>query len=298
MEVNNPLVATAEGGLTRSRSTITMVADSLHLGSGSANKAEKLLGLGMGLGEKDEDGKKAANGNGKASSWFKKFGGKSKKKGSSTPPTRSPALEPSALLPSTDAISPIVRNASRLAAPPSPPIGSPATSSESAESGERELQSRSDRKAPPPTILTTSPPTPGTAAQDTSSTSFAFEFELPTTSPRSDNFDPVCPPSPRRNSQPPSPNQPTSPHMSRSFSKRSSLLPPQTARELDNMLANGVVNSPNATGRDASAQETVKKMEEVGYDKRLHPYAVRMLAELEDAQKEVSCVSSHYLSIT
>lgn len=31
-----------------------------------------------------------------------------------------------------------------------------------------------------------------------------------------------------------------------------------------------------------------KLRQEKGYDKRLHPYAIRMLGELEDAQKEVS----------
>lgn len=30
-----------------------------------------------------------------------------------------------------------------------------------------------------------------------------------------------------------------------------------------------------------------KLRQEKGYDKRLHPYAIRMLGELEDAQKEV-----------
>lgn len=33
------------------------------------------------------------------------------------------------------------------------------------------------------------------------------------------------------------------------------------------------------------AEEKVRQ--EKGYDKRLHPYAIRMLGELEDAQKEV-----------
>lgn len=32
----------------------------------------------------------------------------------------------------------------------------------------------------------------------------------------------------------------------------------------------------------------VKQESEKGYDKKLHAYAIRMLAELEDAQKEVS----------
>ena len=34
----------------------------------------------------------------------------------------------------------------------------------------------------------------------------------------------------------------------------------------------------------------LREKEVKGYDKKKHPYAVRMLAELEDAQKEVSLI--------
>jgi hypothetical protein len=66
--------------------------------------------------------------------------------------------------------------------------------------------------------------------------------------------------------------------MSRSFSKRNSLLPPQTARELETLVS----STPKKVSKG------VKGEKERGYDKKLHAYAIRMLAELEDAQKEVS----------
>lgn len=114
-----------------------------------------------------------------------------------------------------------------------------------------------------------------------------FEFELPLASPRSDTFDPSpspgsVPPSPRRTSAPPSP-APPSPHMSRSFSKRSSLLPPSTAKELEREE----LLSPRSKARAAGGKQRKRKEEtDEGYDRKLHAYAIRMLAELEDAQKE------------
>jgi hypothetical protein len=46
-----------------------------------------------------------------------------------------------------------------------------------------------------------------------------------------------------------------------------------------------------------SPRKVVKDTEikEKGYDKKLHAYAIRMLAELEDAQKEVSRLSVNLL---
>ena len=59
-------------------------------------------------------------------------------------------------------------------------------------------------------------------------------------------------------------------------------MPPQTARELELELE---------LMQSTSTRKVVKNVvreKERGYDKRLHAYAIRMLAELEDAQKEVS----------
>jgi len=74
--------------------------------------------------------------------------------------------------------------------------------------------------------------------------------------------------------------------MSRSFSKRNSLLPPQTARELETLIS----TTPKKVSKG------IKGEKEKGYDKKLHAYAIRMLAELEDAQKEVCLVSLSLLS--
>jgi hypothetical protein len=56
------------------------------------------------------------------------------------------------------------------------------------------------------------------------------------------------------------------------------LLPPQTARELETLIS----TTPKKVSKG------IKGGKERGYDKKLHAYAIRMLAELEDAQKEVS----------
>lgn len=69
--------------------------------------------------------------------------------------------------------------------------------------------------------------------------------------------------------------------MSKSFSKRSSLLPPSTANALDSIME----SEREKEKEKKKAEEKVRQ--EKGYDKRLHPYAIRMLGELEDAQKEV-----------
>jgi hypothetical protein len=267
-------------GMTRSRSTITMIPDSP---SATINKAERLMGLGLGPVSVDEDKKV-----GKAANWFKKLGkGKKKKDGETSSGTSSPSTTPnlldkSPLMPSLglgsgSGSSPLGKAVTKLPLPPHD-LDSPTTSdSMSSEDPESPANpSTPGKKGKPPMILTHSPDTD--AHPEISA--FSFEFELPTSSPRSDSFDPIptLPTSPRRRSQPPSPS---SPHMSRSFSKRSSLLPPQTARELESMLS--------TTPR----KEVSKREKEVskGYDKKLHAYAIRMLAELEDAQKEVRCLA-------
>lgn len=296
-------------GMTRSKSTITMVTDSP---STAVHKAERLMGLGLGV---NDDDKRIG---GKAASWFKKLGKNKKRRereGSHSPTpassssnqsspamsnSASPLMPPAALASAGN--SPLSQSASRLPSDPaSPVISSPSASSDSHDGETTEQPATpsngaTGKKLRPPMILTHSPSEPPLGSP---SNAFSFEFELPTTSPRSDAFDPIptyAPASPRKHSQPPSPSQPhapghghgsgpASPHMSRSFSKRSSLLPPATARELESMLS--------ASGSAASTprKETVaKKIAERGYDKKLHAYAIRMLAELEDAQKEVRLV--------
>lgn len=289
-----------EGGMSHSRSTITMVQDSPSMG-GSSNKAERLLGLGFGMETKEEEGRI-----GKATNWFKKrVGGK---KGSKTPGSRSPSPSPSNDgSPFLQSPKPIGGTSPLLQTPKMPiksTLGSPllpSSSSSSSSDSPKETSAQmtlplpvppmsasaqSTRKAPPPTILTThhSPESNSEArvASPRSPSNVAFEFELPTASPRSDAFDPPTPvASPRRQSQPPSPRGPSSPHMSRSFSKRSSLLPPPTASALDSLLG------PSQERRKKGAKEVVEE----GYPVKMHAYAIRMLAELEDAQKEVSHVS-------
>lgn len=279
-DIENIPLTPVEGGIPRSRSTITMVTESPR--TGSTAKAERLLGLG--LGQEVEDG---GNRIGKATSWLKKsFTTKKKRKGDSlggTPEiggSRSPSIDgASPVIPSSSPsipqtsqsasqASPALKQTSRLLASPS--LKEPASRS-SIDCSSGILSPTDERKARPPTIMTTSPVNPA----PTSPGNFAFEFELPTISPRSDSFD-LTPTanSPRRKSQPPSPRQPQSPHMSKSFSKRSSLLPPPTASALEAAI------SPKAS--------IIVPVAEKGYDQKLHAYAIRMLAELEDAQKEVS----------
>lgn len=300
--VSTPVDGGPSGGLTRSRSTITMVTDSPS--AATVQKAERLMGLGMGI---NEDEKRIG---GKAASWFKKLG-KNKKRRDREGDSPSPNPPSDGNSPSTDSVnlfaptqtsstetSPLIKATPRLPSiangPASPIISSPTNSSESNESeGGRETRSQGGKKLRPPMILTHSPREPPAG---TSPNAFSFEFELPTSSPRSDAFDPVpdYPPTSPRKSQPPSPSQthaPSSPHMSRSFSKRSSLLPPSTARELENMLSSAQANvggsgSTASTPRKDTVTGRVRREAEQGYDKKLHAYAIRMLAELEDAQKE------------
>ncbi|WVF70746.1 hypothetical protein IAT40_005540 [Kwoniella sp. CBS 6097] len=306
-----PLTPVSEDGfnIPRSRSTITMITDSPKAG-GTQNRAEKLLGLGMGMDGKGEGEIEATGKSGmsKATNWFKKsFGNKKKRKdqsgsiSSSPSPSPSPAMDmpsPESSSPSMSSVSgsPQLGKSPKLPLPEqlmkttpngSSPLDSPISADWSGEnssnSTEATLTSNSTRKARPPVIITTSPSHPPPTSP--TANGFAFEFELPTMSPRSDTFDfapsslPTSPNTKRRSSQPPSPGQPNSPHMSRSFSKRSSLLPSSTVSALNSMI--------EADERNKGKRKEKRVVEEEkGYDTKLHAYAIRMLAELEDAQKE------------
>lgn len=311
-EKEEPYLTPYDGGsMPRSRSTITMVSDSPR--AASTNKAERLLGLGFGDVQKggvevEEQPNKVM---GKATNWLKKSFGTKKKKsplmGDSPIFGTSPTLAPGPLAPATSSVgaalgpafgssptpaesstdaplvaytkqAPELSSSKHVPRSLSPAMDSPASSSESSSptsSGENLT-----RKGRPPRITTSESSPIASANEVKSPNTFAFEFELPTMSPRSDTFDPTPlagPVSPRRSSQPPSPRAPSSPHMSKSFSKRASLLPPPTATIL--------AESPSAK-RVARGEEAKK-----GYEVKLHAYAIRMLAELEDAQKEVSLCS-------
>ncbi|WWC86062.1 uncharacterized protein L201_000933 [Kwoniella dendrophila CBS 6074] len=322
-----PVSETGFGGITRSRSTITMVAESPKY-MPPVNKAEKLLGLGLGMegsngqaeskGESDNEAGSSGKLGKATKNWFKKsFGNKKKRKDSSSSPSsasNSPIMDEndSPNTPSPSGSPNIATNGQFKASPKIPEIytSSPISSNEQ-HSSTSEISptetSSINRKGKPPTIITTSPSMPPASSLNTSDppkspNTFSFEFELPTQSPRSDAFDPspVQPLSPskpldnksiRRTSQPPSPGQPASPHMSRSFSKRSSLLPPKTASALEGLLVDEndkerlrSIESP--LKNKFPSNNVLKQKEDKGYDKKLHAYAIRMLAELEDAQKE------------
>lgn len=283
IRVTTPVPGQSQGGMTRSRSTITMVTDSPA--GRTSNKAERLMGLGLGMNEEEK------RTGGKATSWFKKLGKNKKRRDGTASPSPNLSVENSPLPES----SPSLRSSPLLPelALSSPVMSSPTASSESSEGDSVDSTpappSAGGKRARPPMILTHSPEQP----QITEGNAFSFEFELPTSSPRSDAFDPVPslpPASPQRRSQPPSPSQtqPSSPHMSRSFSKRSSLLPPQTARELEMMMSSEANLTPKKSNGDDERGQGEKKEVELGYDQKSHAYAIRMLAELEDAQKEVS----------
>lgn len=293
--------------MPRSRSTITMVADSPQ----APSKAEKLLGLG-GFGQNDEDGGKPK------ASWWKRTLGKPGKKARKAKEAASPNVSPSPTLTDVTLPSPRSSTSSRyensassikgrqspapapLSKPqPAPPSQQANGASQSPSQQQQQQHSSplaSESKLEPSPMApdagvesprssdsSDSPKTPGRKAPppninvdhakraEGTKAAFAFEFDLPAMSPRSDAFDPAPnATSPRRSSQPPSPRATTSPHMSQSFSKRSSLLPPSTEKALEAVLK----NAPPVPVID------------LGYDKKLHCYAVRMLAELEDAQKE------------
>lgn len=310
-----PLMTPTEGTFPRSRSTITMVAESPQ--TGSMNKAERLMGLGFGQVDRNGgeiDGDKGSVG--KGMSWFKKSFGNKKRKGGSTPDP-SPSLGSSPLLGAgtSPRLTPILGKSPRLPEQTKTSLDSPGASLKSGGSDSPTFSTHqsTSRKAKPPTILTTSPQEP---APPISPTSFSFTFELPTASPRSDTFDPTPAPAPsspgatmgvqaqrQRTSQPPSPGQPPSPQMSRSFSKRSSLLPPPTARELEKEVMMGDEQRSGEENERVKKKEREREKERKeredgeGYDKKLHAYAIRMLAELEDAQKEVSTPTSCSLGV-
>ncbi|KAL7423767.1 hypothetical protein Q5752_001351 [Cryptotrichosporon argae] len=315
---------TGGAGMTRSRSTITMIADSPR--TGNVNKAEKLLGLGLGIQDGPRDREREVGPEPKKGSWWKRSFGANKRKKSAGDAAghvgASPTPPPAPQVPSGDSpkldrkrtpkldrgASPAPLGAAALApAPvlvPSPALSSPSTNASTSPTdakGARETM----RKPRPPQIYTGTGPAPVDTDADAdvdaaaagvprahSPSGHSFEFELPTASPRSDTFDPSpsprpgTPGSPARHagpSQPPSPRGPASPHMSRSFSKRGSLLPPATARQL---ALEAEADAGRETPHAGDSTSTHTPPADKGYDKRLHPYAVRMLAELEDAQKE------------
>jgi hypothetical protein len=283
-------------GLPRSRSTITMVTDSPQ----AVSRAERLLA-------KEEDESKS-----KSSWWKRTLGMQKKTKASSPKPPNSPSMpdnspvvrsprlstastgsngsgsphttsNPSLPAPRNNPAPPGVRKADAASnsprstlgpslMPPEVGTGGGSGSPTSPTSPTNPIARGSARKSPPPNISTEGGPKPHLRAIQDAKAQFAFEFELPTASPLSDTFEASNPTSPRRNSQPPSPRGATSPHMSHSFSKRSSLLPPSTEKALE---AYGH-STPKMMARDRDP----------GYPVRLHAYAIRMLAELEDAQKE------------
>ncbi|BEI87095.1 hypothetical protein CcaverHIS002_0704410 [Cutaneotrichosporon cavernicola] len=282
-------------GLPRSRSTITMVTDSPQ----ATTRAERLLA-------KEEDDSKS-----KGSWWKRTLGMQKKPKGSSPKPPSSPSMpdnspvvrsprlstastgsngsgsphtasNPSLPAPKNNPAAPGVRKGDNGATSPRstlgpslmpPEIGTGGSGSPtSPTSPSNPIARGTARKSPPPNISTEGGPKPHVRAIQDAKAQFAFEFELPTASPLSDTFEASNATSPRRNSQPPSPRGATSPHMSHSFSKRSSLLPPSTEKALE---AYGH-STPKIAPRDRDP----------GYPLRLHAYAIRMLAEFEDAQKE------------
>ncbi|WWC58416.1 uncharacterized protein I303_100956 [Kwoniella dejecticola CBS 10117] len=338
-------------GMPRSKSTITMVADSPKYVA-PINKAEKLLGLGLGLGVDNAERPSSSNDGtgpgagpkvdgddvpgssgkiGKATNWLKKsFGTKKKqrKDSSSNSPSpsntpvlgESPTLSPPTTVPTLFGSSPEINKSSpRMTIPEvHTEESSPTLNHDSLASGHGQVS----RKGKPPSIMTGSPSLlDSSAARSPKNANFSFEFELPTTSPRSDTFDPTPTPnsqlptspsksllnngnnSDKRASQgslnltktqtPVSPNgkrEPPSPHMSKSFSKRSSLLPPKTASALEDLIKDEDKEKLRSVDGNGSASHSSLSHEyetkDRGYDKRLHAYAIRMLAELEDAQKE------------
>lgn len=288
-----------EPSMPRSRSTITMVTDAPS--NVPIDNAERLLGLGLGAvstprGVLEIDPVTGSNKFGKAAKWLKK-NFKNKKKGKWMAGSAlgtvdgSPTMLSDADSPGSET-SPEVfggpRPLKELGSSPLVPPQTPPTNSEDWSESSTSITTTSTSTSissitPPsqckpklPAIIT-SP-----SGRGRSRGNFTFEFEIPTMSPRSDTFD-TKPTSPRQSPQPPplSPRKPTSPHMSKSFSKRSSLLPPSTANALESIM-----ESEREKEREKKKAEE-KLRQEKGYDKRLHPYAIRMLGELEDAQKEV-----------
>jgi hypothetical protein len=262
-------------GLVRSRSTITMVetVESPPCFEQEVTEAEQLLGLVpsspvAGDFNGDEPEVIATKAKVKSASWFKKPFTKTKK-------SKRPSIDDS----DSDSAS-SGRPSLEAGAPPQPrsilkPATSSSTTAKAKTNGLHQPQSRPDEsRQTHQEMKHIQPHAPKSPVQKT------FEFELPTASPRSDTFDnPTIPGSPSRLGPSPStnpPKLPPSPHMSRSFSKRSSLLHPAAATAIE---------APTSQG---SRKPFISVLaERPPYDKRLHPYCIRMLAELEDVRREV-----------
>jgi hypothetical protein len=284
----------SDGPLPRSRSTITMVeAVEKPEESSSVTRAERLLGLEGTESANQETEAVAADPNGKskgkAASWFKKPFGKQKKRktggeGESEEPLTKPIKGNQPAIVTKSIL--LQAGMDTQDSPISPAaLSHKSAGGESIDSFEGDASALQPRGGVVPNITSTNTPslrfnTPEPPASPRSPSKVQFEFELPTASPRSDAFDkrpisslhsPAVASNPQR--------MPASPSMSRSFSKRSSLLQP---------VATGIVDGPASP----SFKRSMASVPEIpGYDKKLHPYCIRMLAELEDVQREVSWCS-------
>ena len=275
----------SDNKIKKSASTITMVEAADRANDSQATTAERLLGLGGSTSpsmsaEGAEPEFIAVKGKGKASSWFKKPFGKQKKR-KNEPETESDVQKANRLKPQqqpTKAAATLPRPSADLqpGQPDSPAALSHKSAGESIDSFEGDASALQPLGTNLPTISTTQAPrmtTPEPPVSPASPNRVQFEFELPTASPRSDAFDRVS--SPRRTPSNPQ-RMPPSPSMSRSFSKRSSLLHPAAA---------GVLGQPASP---SFRRSIVAAPEPPGYSPNLHPYCIRMLAELEDVEREVS----------
>ena len=129
--------------------------------------------------------------------------------------------------------------------------------------------------------------TPTTSAgQSPGNTTGVFTFGF-AQSPLSDSFEinassPTVPTIVLPPGQGPSPGplSPTSNRMSRSFSRRSTLLTPLASHILEDLANAG--EEPSRIAAAFAAQ----KEKDAGYDRKLHPYAVQFLAELELTMEE------------
>lgn len=124
------------------------------------------------------------------------------------------------------------------------------------------------------------------AGPSPSNTTGVFTFGF-TQSPLSDSFEidaslPTVPTIvlPPGQGSSPSPLSPTSNRMSRSFSRRSTLLTPLASHILED-LANAGEEPSRIT-----ATSVAEKEQDIGYSRKLHPYAVQFLAELELTMEE------------
>lgn len=305
------------GGQRGNKSTITMVENTSTKSDATQTKAERMLGFSSPSANSDSESPELIQ-NGtmsKASKWFKKSFGKQKKGGlkggsesesesegpskpkpkprrsldsatrmdggsTNTPSRMSLDSRPSQLPETPDKALPLPKTPVLS----TPPMDSPTIQSNRSSGGDSVDSREGDRtvleqKVLPGIAATRTPSlqrasTPPRSPSPRSPTAVQFEFEIPMSSPRSDSFDkrPI-PSSPRKPG--PSPTRlPPSPHMSRSFSKRSSFLHPTAA---------SIAEGPFSPAQLRSLSEIP---EPPAYDTRLHPYCIRMLAELEDVQRE------------